>query len=66
MQKLSEKLKNTPTDTPLVCSPVNDKLNKDENLSAYRIVLSDNSHEVDLPQRKEEKNLRVSSKVYVL
>ena len=66
MQKLLEKLKNTPTNAPQVCSSVNSSLNKDQSLSVKNKVLSNNNPDVDLPQRKEEKNLRVSSKVYVL
>ena len=66
MQKLLEKLKNTPTSTFLACSPVNLVLNKVERLSVQDKVLSNNNPEGNLPQRKEEKNLRVSSKVYVL
>ena len=91
MQKLSVKLKNTPTDTSLVCSSakklcreslrsserklrkdkslrnsVNPKLNRDQSLSAWGKVLSDNNHEGNLPQHTGDQNLRVSGIVYVL
>ena len=63
MQKLSVKLKNTPTDTSLVCSSerklcrdslrssVNPKLNREEILSACGKVLADNNSEGNLHQR---------------
>jgi hypothetical protein len=66
MQKFNLKLKNTPKDAPQVLCSVNSSLNKDESLSVKNKVLELNNPDVDLPQRKEEKNLRVSSMVYVL
>ena len=66
MQKFNLKLKNTPKDAPQVLCSVNSSLNKDQSLSVKNKVLELNSPDVDLPQRKEEKNLRVSSMVYVL
>lgn len=44
-QKLSGKLKNTPTDTSLVCGSGNCSLNKEETLSVSNIMLSDNNPE---------------------
>ena len=66
MQKLSVELKNIPTDTPLVCSPINSVLNRDQSLSVQDIVLTDNNFEVDLSQHKGSQVLRVPGIVYVL
>lgn len=66
MQKLLVKLKNTPVNTSLVYCSVNSGLNKVGKLSVQSKVLANNNLEGNQPQRKEGKNLRVSSKVYVL
>jgi len=66
MQKLLEKLKNTPRNASQVPCSVNSSLNKDQSLSVKSKVLSNNNHDGNLPQRKEGKNLRVSFMVYVL
>ena len=66
MQKLSAKLKNTPTDASLVCSPVNLSLNKDQSLSVTDIVLTDNNLEVNRSQHTERQDLRLPVRVYVL
>jgi RRXRR protein len=63
MKKLSVKLKNTPTDTQLVCSSVSPVLNREETLSEQGKVLTDNNSEVDLLQHTGGK--KVSSNVYV-
>ena len=49
-QKLQVKLKNTPTDAPLVCSSVSSGLNKEEIPSVQDKVLACNNLEVDLLQ----------------
>jgi hypothetical protein len=65
VSKLSRKLKNTPTDTSLVCSSVSQKLNKEETLSASNKVLLDNlGEENQRHSNMERQNLRVA--VYVL
>ena len=65
VSKLSGKLKNAPTDTSLVCSSVNDSLNRDQSLSVSRTVLPANlGEENPLHSNMEGQNLRVS--VYVL
>jgi len=66
MQKFKAKFKNVPTDAPQVCSSTNSVLNKDQSLSVQNKVLTLNNLEVDLPQHKVEKSLRVSSIAYVL
>jgi hypothetical protein len=66
MQKFKEKLKNSPTNAPLVCSSENSQLNKDQSPSVEDIVLSLNSSEVDQSHSGNEKqDLRVPV-VYVL
>jgi len=62
MQKLSEKLKNTPRNASLVPCSVNSQLNKEETLSVESIVLTDNNPEVNLSQHAE----RLKVKVYVI
>ncbi|MFX0061449.1 MAG: hypothetical protein ACFFC7_04620 [Candidatus Hermodarchaeota archaeon] len=52
--KLSGELKNTPKDTSLVLCSVSGALNKEETLSAYRKVLTDNLGEENL-LRKEDR-----------
>lgn len=47
-QKLSGKLKNTPTDTSLVCSSVSSGLNREETLSIQDKVRTDNILEENL------------------
>ena len=42
LQKLSGKLKNTPTSTSLACSSVSSGLNKEETLIVQNKVLTDN------------------------
>lgn len=65
VSKLSVKLKNTPVDTSLVCSSVNDGLNKDQSLSEHHRVLAENLGEENLLcSNTEGQNLRVS--VYVV
>jgi len=59
MQKLSVKLKNTPTDTPQVCSSVSLGLNREETLSVQDKVLADNISDVDLRSGKSGQDLRV-------
>ena len=59
MQKLSVKLKNTPTDTPQVCSSVSLGLNREETLSVQDKVLADNISDVDLRFGKSGQDLRV-------
>jgi len=54
MQKFREKLKNIPTDTPLVCSFINFQLNKDQGLSVENKVLSLNNHEEDQRQANSQ------------
>jgi hypothetical protein len=66
MKKLSVKLKNTPTDTSLVCSSVRGQLNRDQSLSVDHKVLTDNNSEVNPVQHTGRQNLRVSAIVYVL
>ena len=66
MQKLSVKLKNTPTDAPQVCSSVNPKVSRDETRSAKDIVLTGNNLEVDQSQHTERQESRLPVKVYVL
>ena len=51
MQKLSVKLKNTPTSDQLACSSVNPVLNRVERLSVQDKVLADNNLEVDQHQQ---------------
>ena len=64
VSKLSRKLKNTPTDTSLVCSSVSKKLNREETLGASNKVLLDNlGEENQLHSNMERQNLRVA--VYV-
>ena len=60
---LSVKLKNTPTDTPLVCSSVSSELNKEEIPSVQDKVLVCNNPEVDLLQHTGGQNLRVFDNV---
>ena len=63
---LQVELKNTPTDTPLVCSSVSSVLNRDESLSVQSKVLACNSPEVDLLQSQTGgQNSRVSVSVFV-
>ena len=63
--KLSEKLKNVPTDTSLFCSSTKDGLNRVERLSDRPRVLVDNlGEENPLRRRTEEQHSRVA--VYVL
>jgi hypothetical protein len=64
-KKLQVKLKNTPTDTPLVCSSVSSGLNKEEIPSVQNKVLACNTPEVDLLQHTGDQNLRVSDIMYV-
>jgi hypothetical protein len=65
VSKLSRKLKNTPTDSSLVCSSVSKKLNREETLSASNKVLLDNiGEENQFHSNMERQNLRVA--VYVL
>jgi predicted ATPase len=52
MQQFKAKLKNTPTDTPLVCSSVNSVLNRLKRVSVQGKVLTLNNLEVDLLQHK--------------
>jgi len=67
VSKLSEKLKNVPTDTSLVCSSTNDGLNRVERLSDRHIVLADNlGEENQLPVTRERHLSRLDVKVYVL
>ena len=49
MQKLLAKLKNVPRNAPLVPCSTRYMLNRDESLSAYNKVLTNNNLEVDLP-----------------
>jgi len=51
MQKFKEKLKNSPTNTSLVCSSENSQLNKVEKLSVENIVLSLNNSEENQSQK---------------
>jgi hypothetical protein len=62
---LQVKLKNTPTDAPLVCSSVSSVLNREEILSVQDKVLACNTPEVDLLQHTGDQNLRVSDIMYV-
>ncbi len=66
MQTLQKELKNIPTDTSLVCSSISHELNKEETLSAHDKVLICNIPEVNQPQQREDSNLRVSNKVFVI
>jgi len=66
MQKLSEELKNTPTDAPQVCSSVNPKVSRDESQSAEGIVLTDDNLEVDQRQQRVDQSQPVSDNVFVL
>ena len=59
MQKLSEKLRNTPTSTSLACSSVSRSLNKEEPLSVVDKVLSDNSSEENQHQHTDGHNVIV-------
>jgi len=58
-QQLSRELKNTPTDTSLVCSSVRSGLNKEETLSVQNKVLIDNNSEENSHSGKSEQGLRV-------
>jgi len=59
MQKLSEKLKNTPGNaSPVPCS-VNGVLTREETLSVPHIVLTDNNSEENLQSGKTGHNMRV-------
>ena len=58
-QKLSGKLKNTPTDTSLVCSSVSSGLNREETLSVQNKVLLDNSLEENLQSGKTGQDMSV-------
>lgn len=60
MQKLSVKLKNTPTDTPLVRCSVSSGVNKVKRPRCQDKVLTDNNLEVDLALITARQNLRVS------
>ncbi len=62
---LQVKLTNTPTDTPLVCSPVSPVLNRDESLSVQDKVLACNLPEVDPLQHTGGQDSRVSDNMYV-
>ena len=64
-KKLQVELKNTPTDTPLVCSSVSSGLNKEETPSVQSKVLACNTPEVNLLQHTGDQNLRVSDIMYV-
>ena len=67
LSKLSEKLKNVPTDTSLVCSATNDGLNRVERLSDRRKVLADNlGEETQLPVKRERHLSRLDVKVFVV
>ena len=59
MQKLLAKLKNVPTGAPQACSSTSSVLNRDQNLSAQDIVLTNNNLEVDLPASNSSQGLRV-------
>jgi hypothetical protein len=67
MQKLSRRRKtDTPRNASLVPCSVDLSLNKEETLSERVLSTLDTTPEVNLPQRKEGQNLRVSVRVYVL
>ena len=66
MQKLQEKLKNTPRDTSLVPCSVSSGLNKEEILSDQNKVLTCNNSEENLQQHRTGSNLIVLNTVYVL
>jgi N6-L-threonylcarbamoyladenine synthase len=66
MQKLQEKLKNTPRNTSLVPCSVSSGLNKEETLSDQSKVLTCNNSEENLQQHGVGSNLRVLNTVYVL
>ena len=66
MQKLSEKLRNAPTNTSLVRSSASRSLNKEETLSVAGKVRSDNISEENHFQHSGSSDLRVQNIVYVL
>jgi hypothetical protein len=66
MQKLQEKLKNTPRNTSLVPCSVSSGLNKEETLSDQSKVLSCNNSEENQQQHRAGSDLRVLNIVYVL
>jgi len=67
MQKLlRRRLTNTPRNASLFPCSVDLSLNKEETLSEQVLSTLDNNPEVNQPQCKEGKILRVSSKVYIL
>ena len=63
VQKLSVKLKNSPTNASQVCSSENLQLNKDESLSVVDKVRTDNNPEVNLQLTN---NQCLQQKVFVL
>jgi len=66
MQKLQEKLKNTPRNTSLVPCSVSSGLNKEETLSDQNKVLTCNNSEENQQQHRAGSDLRVLNVVYVL
>ena len=66
VSKLSVKLKNTPTNTSLVCSSVNGLLNRDQSLSATRKVLVDNIGEENQLRSNTERQNSEEVFVYVV
>ena len=58
-QKLSGELKNIPTDTSLVCSPISSGLNREETLGVQNKVLTDNNLEENQHSGRSGQDLRV-------
>jgi len=67
MQKLlRRRLTDTPRDASLVPCSVDLSLNREETLGEQVLSTLNNTSEVNQPQCKEEQNLRVSARVYIL
>lgn len=66
LQKLEERNTYTPLNTSLVQCNCDSELNKEETLSVQSLKTFSNNTEVNQPRCKEEQNLRVSVKVYIL
>jgi RRXRR protein/HNH endonuclease len=66
VQKFKARLKNVPTDTPLVCSSTSPVLNRLQRVSVQDKVQTLNTLEVDHSQHRGSSALRVQNIVYVL